>query len=103
MQKIWSFSCKTKRIILTFSLALNESCDVRDAAQLLVFVHGLTKNFEMTDKLVAMRSVKGTMTGSDLFTEVNAHMNKVGLKWEKLVGVTTDGCPNLTGKNIGLF
>lgn len=24
-------------------------------------------------------------------------------KWDKLVGVTTDGCPNLTGKNVGLL
>ena len=30
-------------------------------------------------------------------------MNKLGLKWENLVGVTTDGCPNLTGKNVGLL
>ncbi|XP_038564407.1 general transcription factor II-I repeat domain-containing protein 2A-like [Micropterus salmoides] len=27
----------------------------------------------------------------------------LGLKWDKLVGVTTDGCPNLTGKNVGLL
>ena len=50
-----------------------------------------------------MRSIKGTMTGSDLFTEVTACLDKVGLKWDKLAGVTTDGCPNLTGKNVGLL
>lgn len=38
-----------------------------------------------------------------MFTEVNACLDKLGLKWEKLAGVTTDGCPNLTGKNVGLF
>ncbi|KAF7246160.1 General transcription factor II-I repeat domain-containing protein 2B [Varanus komodoensis] len=85
-----------------FSLALDKSCDVRDIAQLLIFVHGLTKNFEMMEELAAMQPMKGTTTGSDLFTEVNTCMNKLGLKWENLVGVTTDGCPNLTGKNVGL-
>ncbi|XP_074492937.1 general transcription factor II-I repeat domain-containing protein 2A-like [Sebastes fasciatus] len=43
------------------------------------------------------------MTGSDLFTEVNACLDKLGLKWDKLAGVTTDGCPNMIGKNVGLL
>lgn len=30
-------------------------------------------------------------------------MDTLGLKWDKLAGVTTDGCPNLTGKNVGLL
>ncbi|KAL0152383.1 hypothetical protein M9458_052106, partial [Cirrhinus mrigala] len=74
-------------------------CDVRDTAQLLIFLRGITKDFEMTEELAAMRSMKGTTTGSDLFTEVNSCMEKLGLKWDKLTGVTTDGCPNMTGKN----
>ncbi|XP_056388355.1 general transcription factor II-I repeat domain-containing protein 2B-like [Hyla sarda] len=50
-----------------------------------------------------MRSMKGTTTGSDLFMEVNECMDRLGLKWDRLTGVTTDGCPNLTGKNVGLL
>lgn len=50
-----------------------------------------------------MQSMKWTTSGSDLLTEVNACLDKQGLKWDKLVGVTTDGCPNLTGKNVGLL
>ena len=47
--------------------------------------------------------MKGTITGNDLFTEVNTCMDKLGLEWERLAGLTTDGCPNLTGKNVGLL
>ena len=86
-----------------FSLALDESCDVRDTAQLLIFLRGITTDFKITEELAAMQSMKGTTTASDLFTEVNACVEKLGLKWDKLAGVTTDGCPNLTGKNVGLL
>ena len=59
-----------------FSLALDESCDIRDTAQLLIFVRGIT-DFKITEELAAMRSMKGTTTGSegDVFTEVNACMD----------------------------
>ncbi|XP_075907338.1 general transcription factor II-I repeat domain-containing protein 2B-like [Nelusetta ayraudi] len=85
-----------------FSLALDESCDIRDTAQLLIFVRGIT-DFKITEELAVMRSMKGTTTGSDLFMEVNACMDTLGLKWDRLAGVTVDGCPNLTGKNVGLL
>ncbi|XP_074513994.1 general transcription factor II-I repeat domain-containing protein 2A-like [Sebastes fasciatus] len=86
-----------------FSLPLDESCDVRDTAQLLIFIRGISTDFKITEELAAMQSMKGTTTGSDLFTEVNACLDKLELKWDKLAGVTTDGCPNLTGKNVGLL
>ncbi|GCC25077.1 hypothetical protein chiPu_0003482 [Chiloscyllium punctatum] len=52
-----------------FSLALDESCDVCDTAQLLIFLRGITTDFKITEELAAMQSMKGTTTGNDLFTE----------------------------------
>ncbi|GCC17350.1 hypothetical protein chiPu_0017532 [Chiloscyllium punctatum] len=83
-----------------FSLALDGSCDT---AQLLIFVCEITTDFKITEKLATMQSMKGTTTGNDLFTEVNSCLNTLGLKWDKLAGVTTDGCPNLTGRNVELL
>ncbi|GCC40276.1 hypothetical protein chiPu_0023979 [Chiloscyllium punctatum] len=91
--------CSTEQSNLTFfPLALDESCNVRDTAQLLIFVRGTTTDFKITEELAAMQSMKGITTGNDLFMEVNACLDTLGLKWNKLAGVTTDGCPNLTGK-----
>ena len=50
-----------------------------------------------------MQSMKGTTTGNDLFREVKSCLDMLGLTWDKLAGVTTDGSPNLTGKNVGLL
>lgn len=82
---------------------MDESCDVRDTAQLLIFVRGITKDFEVTEELAVMWSMKGTPTGSDLFIEVSACLDKLGLKWHKKVGGTTDECPNVTGKYVRLL
>ncbi|GCC27815.1 hypothetical protein chiPu_0006241 [Chiloscyllium punctatum] len=61
-----------------FSLALDESCNVRDTAQLLIFICGITTDFKITEELAAMQSMKGTTTGNDLFTELNAHLDTLG-------------------------
>ena len=84
-----------------FSLALDKSCDVCDTAQLLIFLRGITADFQITEELAAMKSMKGTSTVNDLFREVSACLDMLGLKWEELVGAMTDGCQNLTGKNGG--
>uniref|UniRef100_A0A674NJF1 HAT C-terminal dimerisation domain-containing protein n=1 Tax=Takifugu rubripes TaxID=31033 RepID=A0A674NJF1_TAKRU len=85
-----------------FSLAVDKSCDVQDTAQFLVFVRGIT-DFKITEELAAVRTMHGTATGIDQVTEVNACVDALGLKWDRLAGVTTDGCPNLTGGHVGLL
>lgn len=55
------------------------------------------------EELAAVQQMKCATTVSDLFTEVNTSMDTLGLKWDKLVSITTDGCPNRTEKNIGLL
>ncbi|XP_042206651.1 general transcription factor II-I repeat domain-containing protein 2-like, partial [Homarus americanus] len=79
-----------------YSLALDESCHVRDTAQLLIFIRGITKYFEITEEMVSMQSLKGTTTGEDLLEAVNNCLLKLGVEWNKLVNVTTDGGPNMT-------
>lgn len=45
-----------------------------------------------------MMSLKGTTTGRDIFEAVSEAVEKMGLKWDKLCGVTTDGAPAMTGE-----
>ena len=86
-----------------FSLALDESTDIDDTAQLLNFVRGISENFEITEELLSMESMKDTTTGEDIFECVKNALRTMELSWQKMVSFTTDGCPSLTGKNVGLL
>ena len=85
-----------------FSLALDESTDIDDTAQLLIFVRGISENFEITEELMSMESMKDTTTGGNIFKCVENAFRTMELPWQKMVSVTTDGCSLLTRKNIGL-
>uniref|UniRef100_H2YX15 DUF4371 domain-containing protein n=1 Tax=Ciona savignyi TaxID=51511 RepID=H2YX15_CIOSA len=86
-----------------FSLALDESTDIDDTAQLLIFVRGISENFKITEELLSMESMKDRTTGEDIFQCVKNALCTMELPWQKMISVTTDGCPSLTGKNVGLL
>ncbi|XP_067318488.1 general transcription factor II-I repeat domain-containing protein 2-like [Anolis sagrei] len=86
-----------------FSLALDESNDVRDSAQLLIFIRGTNDHFEVTEELAALQSIKGTTTGEDIYEKVCETVNALNLDWAKLVSVTTDGAPSMVGSKKGVI
>ncbi|UYV69078.1 EPM2AIP1 [Cordylochernes scorpioides] len=46
-----------------FSLALDESTDVSDTAQVLIYIRGVDKSYEVHEELLDMYSIHGTTTG----------------------------------------
>ena len=82
---------------------MDESTDIDDTAQLLIFVRGISENFEITEELLSMESMKYTTTGEDIFECVENTFRTMELPWQKMVSVTTDGYLLLTGKNVGLL
>ena len=50
-----------------FSIALDESTEVLDTAQLLIFIRGIDEYFCIIEELLSMESLKGTTTGKDIF------------------------------------
>lgn len=84
-----------------FSIAVDESTDVSDTAQLLLFVQGINTTLEITEELVAMKSINGTITSENLFREMSEVIDEVGLHWNKLMGGTTDGAPCMVGWHNG--
>lgn len=75
----------------------------KDTAQLSIFIIGINENFEITEEFLAMESLKGKTRGEDLYDSVSGVIERLKLPWSTLANVTTDGSPNLTGKNVGLL
>uniref|UniRef100_A0A3P9IIY1 SPIN-DOC-like zinc-finger domain-containing protein n=1 Tax=Oryzias latipes TaxID=8090 RepID=A0A3P9IIY1_ORYLA len=90
------------RDFVAFSLACDESTDISDSAQLLVFVRGINADMEMTQELAGLETLRGTTKGEDLFAAVSRVLDKYNLSWDKMVGITTDGAPAMIGKKAGL-
>ena len=85
-----------------FSLALDESNDNTDTAQLLVFVRAVSENFELTQELAGLASLHGRTTGLHIFNELKSILHKLDVNWSKLCSITTDGAPAMVGKKVGL-
>ena len=85
-----------------YSLAMDESTDCRDTAQLLIYIRGVDKNFNINEELAGMQSMKGRTTGKDICTElINCVNNKLAYSFTNLVAICTDGAPAMCGKHNG--
>ncbi|KAL3992366.1 KRAB domain-containing zinc finger protein [Sarotherodon galilaeus] len=87
---------------IAYSLAVDESTDTTDIAQLSIFIRGVYSSLTVTEEFLALRPMHGTTTGQDLYEEVSRCVNEMGLPWQKLVGLTTDGAPAMCGHRSGL-
>ena len=65
--------------------------DMGSTAQLLIFIRGVTENFQIFEELFAMINLKDRTRGSDHCDVVSDAIDKSNLQWSQLVGVTTDG------------
>jgi hypothetical protein len=63
---------------LAFSLALDESTDIVETAQLCIFIRGVDKSFKEHEEILLVSPMHGKTTGTDIFdTLINAIATKV--------------------------
>lgn len=84
-----------------FSLALDESTDISDTAQLVVFVRCISPNFEISEELLGLSPIRGTTTGKDIKDALQALLVSKQIDLKKLVSITTDGAPSMCGRENG--
>ncbi len=85
-----------------FSIALDESTDNSDTAQLAIMVRGVDEDFNVTEDLLTLGNLHSTTTGRDVFDELFCHLQDFNLPLERLSGVCTDGAPAMAGTQNGL-
>lgn len=90
------------RDFVAYSLAVDESTDMTDTAQLAIFLRGVDSNLHITEEILDIKSMHGTATGKDIFENVCQSITDMKLPWDKLVGLTTDGAPAMCGEKSGL-
>lgn len=88
------------QICNSFSMALDETNDINDTAQLAVFVR-YEKDSIMHERLLTVLSLSGRTTGSIIFDTFKTFMERHNIPMDKIVGVATDGAPAMIGRNTG--
>ena len=86
-----------------YALAVDESTDQSDTAQLAIFVRDVDDYFNVFEELLALSSLKGQTRGVDILQALKYVMERNGLKLENVAGVATDGAPSTIGKSCRLI
>jgi hypothetical protein len=84
-----------------FSLALDESTDAGDTAQLAVFIRFILNDFTIKEELLGLIGIKETATGRDIKSAVVRLLETCDISPNKLCAITTDGAPAMCGRNNG--
>ena len=79
--------------LVAFSLVLDESTDVKDTAQLAVFIRRVTADLNVCEEFLQLFPLRGTTTGKDIFDAMLQCVEQYSLDFSRLVCVTTDGAP----------
>ena len=85
-----------------FALQLDESTDISNLSQLLVYVRYVADE-RINEEFLFCQPLETTSKAVDVFQMLFDFFDKTELSWSKLVGVCTDGAPAMIGANSGLI
>ena len=66
-----------------YSIAIDESTDNKDTAQVAIFLRGVDNELYISEELLDLVPLKDRTTGNELFEAVLKTADKFGLEWKK--------------------
>lgn len=84
-----------------FALQLDESTDLSNEAQLLVYIRFISQG-RFVEEILFCKALEKRSTGKDIFQVLDDYIESNGLDWTRCVGVCTDGAAAMTGKVSGV-
>ncbi|XP_037124343.1 general transcription factor II-I repeat domain-containing protein 2A-like [Syngnathus acus] len=87
---------------IAFSIAIDESTDVTDIAQLAIFIRGVDETLTITEELLELVPINDTTTAEDIFSALVGALDKVEADWSRAVSLATDGAPSMVGRKAGV-
>jgi len=91
---------EVKSSTVGFTIQLDETTDVANHAQLLVFVR-YVGNGCIQEELLMNTELEATTKGEGIFKMVQSFFDQHGLEWGALTGCTSDGAPAMLGVKSG--
>lgn len=86
-----------------FSIQCDESVDASDTAQLALFIRMAFDDFTVKEDFLTLLPLKTTTRGVDIYNAVKNYFTEHKIPLEKLVSITTDGAPAMTGRHAGFI
>jgi len=86
------------KLFVTFSVALDESTDISDIAQLAIFNRGVDKALSVTEEFLGLVPMMDTTTTTGIFNSLIGVLNRVGVDWSCADSIATDSTPSMIGK-----
>ena len=96
-----SLQAKINKKESLFSLTVDESTDINDSAQLLIFARCLSSSFELCEDFLSMKTLATRTSGEDIFIAVKNAGIPSGLDLKYRRGICTNGAPAMTGNQQG--
>ena len=93
---------KKQEKFIAFSVAIDESTDITDVAQLAIFIRAVEKTLIVSEEFVEMVPMSSTTTTADIFTSLVGVLNRVGVDWSHAISLAAHGAPAMIGRKVGV-